>query len=196
MAALNNALANLSNLISNIQDEARKEREHIIALQEIGCSLTLAGYSIYEGLDQKPAQPAESQLYLLGKAEQAAGKQGLLVLGDFNAWRKSLGYVTETPKAKTLAREADRRSLITDHTKPKETRARTGRSLNGSGRPDGKTTGKRLTVTTAFSASRWIPSRSRKDVAWLDLQTGKPLEKLGRSPKTRRLQILRAGSHE
>ncbi|KAL3181607.1 hypothetical protein MRX96_036723 [Rhipicephalus microplus] len=41
---------------------------------------------------------------LLGKAEQAAGKEGLVILGDFNAWHKSWGYVKETQKGRDLAR--------------------------------------------------------------------------------------------
>lgn len=128
----------------------------IIALQEIGCSPTLTGYSVYEGLGQSkvatlvakavtairhdidvtdidhilieiitqkrtqesifllniyspPSQRKANFSYLLGKAEQAAGKQGLVILGDFMASHKSWGYDRETPKGKALAREADRR---------------------------------------------------------------------------------------
>ncbi|KAH7984728.1 hypothetical protein HPB52_023686 [Rhipicephalus sanguineus] len=134
--------------------EGRRQYD-IIALQEIGCSPTFTGYSVYEGFGQSKVATLVAKAvtairhdidvtdidhrkanfsYLLGKAEQAAGKQGLVILGDFNAWHKSWGYDRETPKGKALAREADRKrlSLITDHTQP--TRVRN--SINRDSCPD------------------------------------------------------------
>ncbi|KAH7956805.1 hypothetical protein HPB52_012799 [Rhipicephalus sanguineus] len=152
-ATLRDALQRASAQSPSLADRRAQGAHYIVrfqlpivaVVQETGCSPTLAGYSVYEGLNERkvavlvakvvtasrhdtdvtdidhPAQPAESQLsYLLGKAEQAASKKGLVILGYFIAWHKSWGYVSETQKGKVIAREADRRmiSLITGHTQP------------------------------------------------------------------------------
>ncbi|KAH6939757.1 hypothetical protein HPB50_021561 [Hyalomma asiaticum] len=72
-----------------------------------------------QSISTRPASKANFN-YLLGKAQQAVGRKGLVILGYFNAWHKSWGYVKETQKGKDLAREADRRklTLITDPTRP------------------------------------------------------------------------------
>ncbi|KAH6938306.1 hypothetical protein HPB50_008440 [Hyalomma asiaticum] len=81
-----------------------------------------------------PSQRKANFNYLLGKAQQAAGRKGIVILGDFNAWHKSWGYLKETQKGKDLAREADRRklSLITDPTRP----TRVGNSISRDSCPD------------------------------------------------------------
>ncbi|KAH8042026.1 hypothetical protein HPB51_019767 [Rhipicephalus microplus] len=60
----------------------------------------------------RPPSPQKTNFSsLLRKAEQAAGKEDLVVLGDFITWHKSWGYVKKTQKDRDLAREADSRRL-------------------------------------------------------------------------------------